>query len=88
MVCPLMKGREKTNYWGECERAHCALWDADHSQCAIKTFLIPPRENKIEDTELNDLQILNNTVEDLTAATKRISTGLQSYLDRERSKSF
>ena len=88
MYCPLMKGREKTNYWGECEKAHCALWDADHSQCAIKTFLIPPKENKIEDTELNDLQILNNTIEDLTAATKRIYADCKSYLDRERSKSF
>ena len=55
MICPLMKGREKASCWGECEKAHCALWDADHSQCAIKTFLIPPREKKIEDTELNDL---------------------------------
>ena len=88
MICPLMKGREKASCWGECEKAHCALWDADHSQCAIKTFLIPPRENKIETSELKDLQILNNTIEDLTAATRRISTSCESYLERERSKSF
>lgn len=88
MYCPLMKGREKASCWGDCERSRCALWDEDHDQCAIKTFLIPPKENKIEDTGLNDMQILNNTVEDLTAATKRISTGLQSYLEKERSKSF
>lgn len=87
MYCPFMKGRERSSL-GYCERSRCALWDEDHDQCAIKTFLIPPRENKIEDTELNDMQILNNTVEDLTAATKRISTGLQSYLEKERSKSF
>ena len=86
MYCPLM-----VNQYGNpqsCEKRYCALWDANHEQCAIKTFLIPPKENKIEDTELNDMQILNNTVEDLTAATRRISTSLQSYLDKERSKSF
>ena len=88
MYCPLMKGREKAGLCGYCEKAHCALWDADHSQCAIKTFLLPPKENKIESTELNDLQILNNTIEDLTAATRRISTSCESYLERERSKSF
>ena len=87
MYCPFMKGRERSSL-GYCEKKYCALWDEDHEQCAIKTFLIPPKANKIEDTGLNDLQILNNTVEDLTAATKRISTGLQSYLERERSKSF
>ena len=87
MYCPFMKGRERSSL-GYCERKYCALWDAEHEQCAIKTFLIPPKESKIEDTELNDMQILNNTIESLTAATKRISASCQSYLEGERSKSF
>ena len=87
MYCPFIKGRERSSL-GYCEKKYCALWDTEREQCAIKTFLIPPKESKIETTELNDLQILNKTIEDLTAATKRISASCQSYLEKERSKSF
>ena len=87
MYCPFMKGRERSSL-GYCEKKYCALWDEDHEQCAIKTFLIPPKANKIEDTELNDLQILNKTIEDLTATTKGIYASCKSYLERERSKSL
>ena len=86
MYCPFL-----INQYGNptsCEKNYCALWDIDHSQCAIKTFLIPPKANKIEDTELNDLQILNKTIEDLTATTKGIYASCKSYLERERSKSL
>ena len=50
MYCPFIRRSQYGNA-GDCEGRYCAIWDDEHSQCAIKSFLIPNSKNKIASLE-------------------------------------
>ena len=81
MYCPLM-----VNQYGNpqsCEKRYCALWDEKLNQCAIKTFLIPPKPSQIEPDELQNLMMMDEVIQNLTNTSKRITEECEAYLKKE-----
>ena len=83
MYCPFMKGRERSSI-GYCEKQHCALWDEKLNQCAIKTFLVPPKpSSQIEPDELQKLMMMDEVKQNFTNTSKRIAEECRAYLEKE-----
>ena len=83
MYCPFMKGRERSSI-GYCEKQHRALWDEKLNQCAIKTFLVPPKpSSQIEPDELLNLMMIDEVIQNLTNTSKRIAEECRAYLEKE-----
>lgn len=82
MYCPLI-----VNQYGNpqsCEKRYCALWDEKLNQCAIKTFLIPPKpSSQIEPNELQNLMMMDEVIQNLTNTSKRITEECEAYLGKE-----